>query len=299
MRAIPAELQLVLVTLIAAGGWLFSKQALEEFQPFTFVALRFFLAGVVLAAFCWRGLCELKRADWYTALFVGLVFALSMGIWISALYRADSIGEGAFIVSLSVVLVPLIGRLIFADAISPLLLSALPPAVFGLALLTLNRRLSLDANQSLFFVATIGFAFHLVLSSRFAVRIAPLILASIQLSVVGVVAGLAAWWLEPQFTALLRFDYAISATAWSWLLCSSLLATSLRFALQTEALSRVGASQASMIFVLEPVWTASLGALVLAERMTLTQLIGCGFILLALLIYRASWLKVFWRRFRQ
>ena len=70
------------------------------------------------------------------------------------------------------------------------------------------------------------------------------------------------------------------------LLCSAFIATSLRFALQTKALAKLDANNAAMVFILEPVWTAILGAWFLSERMTNYQLLGCVLIFCAILVYR-------------
>lgn len=43
----PAELLLVVTTLLAAGGWVFSKQAIQELPPFGFIGLRF-ICGLAL-----------------------------------------------------------------------------------------------------------------------------------------------------------------------------------------------------------------------------------------------------------
>ena len=43
-----ADLLLLLVTILAALGWLFSKEALAGMPPLLFIGVRFFLASCVL-----------------------------------------------------------------------------------------------------------------------------------------------------------------------------------------------------------------------------------------------------------
>ena len=56
-----ADLILVGATLVAAAGWIFSKESLAGLPPLLFVGVRFLLAGVVLLAFSWRQPARSRR----------------------------------------------------------------------------------------------------------------------------------------------------------------------------------------------------------------------------------------------
>jgi len=291
---------LVCVTLVAAAGWVFTKNALAEFTPHTFLAIRFSLAALLLAILRWSELKRTSQAQFIRAFGTGILLGLTLLMWVLALDQSDSIGEGAFIVSLTVVFVPLIGRLFFGDDLTTGLLLALIPAVSGLALLSLN----VDENQALIFsferahllflLSTIGFALHVTFTSKLFTKkngpsISAMPLATIQLAAIGLVATISALMTE-------TWPAEISAMSWFWVLCSAVIATSLRFALQTKALIHLNPSHATMIFMLEPVWVGILGALFLAERMTENQVLGCVLIFSALVVYRAPAFLTFWRR---
>jgi drug/metabolite transporter (DMT)-like permease len=269
------------VTLLAAMGWVFSKNALAGFAPYQFIALRFLLAALVLALFCSQQLLGLSRDQLLRSATTGLVFGCTLLLWVLALDRTPYIGEGAFIASLTVVIVPIMGRLFFGTRVTVKLMLSLIPAVAGLACLSIEGGIHFGSYQSLFFAAAVGFSLHLNLSNHFVKNIPPLALASIQLGVAGVIALLAALLKGPWVSAV-TFDIV------AWLLCSALLATSLRFALQTRALQTLVPSHASMIFLAEPVWTAMLGAMWLGERMSAQQWLGCALIFTALLIFRGG-----------
>lgn len=276
-----AEILLFLVTLLAAAGWVFSKNALGEFSPHQFMAARFLLASAVLALFSYHQFRGLDRNQLLRSATTGTVLGLTLLVWVVALDQTPFIGEGAFIISLSVVVVPLVGRLVFGDRITPQLLVALLPAVLGLAFLSLSNGLHFARYQWLFLAATLGFSLHMNLSNHFVRNIPPLALASIQLGAAGFIALIA-------MLLIGSWSIELSGTAWLWLLSSALIATSLRFALQTQALQTLMPSHASMIFLAEPVWTAILGALVLGERMSGQQWLGCFLIFTALLIFRGE-----------
>ena len=289
------ELMLVCVTLVAAGGWVFTKNALIEFSPHIFLAIRFSLAAFILAFLCWSELKQLTKIQFYRAFGTGILLGLTLLLWILAVDQSDSIGEGAFIVSLTVVFVPLMGRLFFGDQLTINLLLALLPAISGLALLSLqvsedqSFSFSFERSHVYFLLSTIGFALHVILTSRYGQKIPAMPLATTQLAAIGLVAFVSALISE-------SWPQEIHAISWFWVLCSAVIATSLRFALQTKALIYLNPSHATMIFMLEPVWVAMLGALFLTERMSDNQLLGCALIFSALVVYRAPAFITFWRR---
>lgn len=285
MSARHAEILLIVVSIIAAGGWILSKGALAEFSPYTFMGIRFVTASAVLVLFSWRDIGRLSRGQVGRCLATGAALGCGLLCWGVALSKAEQVGEGAFIVSLSVVVVPLLGRVFFAERFTPSLFLALLPALAGLALLSLENGFTFETSQLLFLLATVAFAMHLNLSSHFVKGIPPLALSSLQLGMAGSMATIMALTTE-------TWREGISIDAWGFLLCSALIATSLRFALQTRALQTLAPSHASMIFLSEPVFTAALGALLLNERMSNYQLLGCGLIFMALFVFRgAPWLK--------
>lgn len=74
---------------------------------------------------------------------VGLVFGTAMTCWVMGLVHITSLGEGAFLTSLGVVIVPIIARLVFKEAQPASTWLAIPIAVAGLALLSLKTDFAL------------------------------------------------------------------------------------------------------------------------------------------------------------
>lgn len=285
-RTLQSDLLLVLVTLLAAAGWMFSKEALVGLSPLLFIGVRFLSAGVILGLFGQRALRTLSPADWRRGLLTGLAMATAMSFWIMGLHLATNLGIGAFITSLGVVLTPLMARLLFGVRTATSTWVAVGTALVGLALLRLEGGFTLSLSDGFFLAAALSFSVHFNLNSRFAARIAALPLTAVQLSVTGIVSlGLFAL-LEPspQWPGL---------DILGWLAASILFGTCLRFFFQVKAQGMAQVSHAAVIMTLEPVWTALLGGFWFAERMSPLQLLGCCIIFGALLISR--WRMLFRR----
>lgn len=274
-----ADALLLVVTLLAAISWMFSKEALTELPPLLFISTRFLLAGVLLALVGYAALRQLKGREIRTASAVGLLFGTSMCFWIMGLSTTSSLGEGAFITSMSVVLVPIVSWILFREKPSASTWLALPTAIVGMALLALRDGFQPEASQLYFFTAALLLSLTFILNGRAASHIPALALSAIQLTWVGILAGIASLLFE-------TWPTVITTAAWNWLLLSVLIGTAARFLLQTYAQGLTSPSHAAVIMILEPVWTAAIAAVWFSERMSSQQWLGCLLILLALMINR-------------
>jgi len=280
-----ADLLLLLVTLIAAAGWIFSKQALQDFPPLLFIGIRFLLAGVLLMIPAFRDLRMLvQQKTIIPVMRLGLLMTCALLCWILGLKHGSHLGEGAFITSLGVVLVPLMAWLVYRERAQLSTWLSLPVAIFGLMLLSLEGGISLAAGQLWFLSAALLFSVHFVLVSRMALAVPALILTAVQLLMVGFGGILVSAFVEV-------WPGSVSHAALGWLFASAFIATSLRFAVQTYAQSLAPASHVALIMTLEPVWAALLAAIIYDEEMSVLQLGGCSLIFTAMLVSRWRWVK--------
>lgn len=283
-KTLISDLLLILVTLLAAAGWIFSKEALQGIAPLSFLGIRFLLAGLLLSLFCLPLLRSLTAAQWRQAIAIGGLFAVALMIWVLGLFHCTHIGEGAFITSLGVVMVPVFAALFFKESPGFSTWIALPVAIIGLACLSLNKSLSGDGfhfemGQWLFVVAALIFAVQFNLISKVVANIPAFALTAIQLTSVGLVSLLVSFFFED-------WPPSISNLTWGWILASVVIASAARFLVQTFAQSMASASHAAVILILEPIWTTVAAAFWFSETMNGLQMLGCSLIFLALLINR-------------
>ena len=287
-HSLKADFYLVIVTLLAAISWMFSKEALAEMPPLLFIGSRFLLAGIFLALFSKRSLIGLNPKQWLASAQVGVLFGLSMCLWIFGLFYAKNLGEGAFITSIASILVAPISYFIFKAKVERSNWIALPVALIGLALLSLENGFQPESSQVFFLAAAILLSLTFILNGRAAARMSATALTAISLSFVGIMAIIISAFLEtwPQQT---------TSSMIQWLLLSAVIGTAARFLLQTYAQGLTTPSHAAVIMILEPIWTALIAAAWFNERMSGIQAIGCSLIFAALIINRWSnvrmWLK--------
>lgn len=277
-----ADFLLFIVTLLAAAGWMFSKEALVGLPPLLFIGIRFFLAGITIALFCLPALKRLTRQGYLDAIKVGLLFAGAMTCWVHGLFHIHHVGEGAFITSTAVVLIPVIARIWFNERPPLSTWMALPISCLGLAFLSLNNGFQIESGQIYFLMAALIFAVHFNMITKVVANINALPLTAIQLIVVGIVTFTLSATTE-------TWPNHVDTSIVLWLLASALIATSLRFFIQTYAQGLASASHAALILTVEPIWTALVAVFWLDETMTNYQLVGCACIFAALVISRWRW----------
>lgn len=305
-HAAKADIYLVIVTLLAAISWIFSREAVLLMPPLLFMSLRFLLAGLLLGAIGYRELSLLNREACTRAMKVGLVFGAGMSCWVMGLFLGTHVGEGAFLTSLGVVLVPIISRVVFGEHQPRSIWYALPVATAGLALLSLKNGFRPEIGQIFYVVAATIFALYYTLNTHAAntrqisttdgnvqhqEKIPALPLTAIVLTTVGLLTTVLSLALEPWQPTFLHFTAEMAG----WILASVVLGSAARFLLQTHAQSLSNHSHGVVILVIEPVWVALLAAGWFGETMTTTQLAGCALIFASLIINRAGlvkqWLK--------
>jgi len=291
-HSLRADFILVLVTILAAAGWIFSKEALAGLPPLLFMGLRFLGASFILIALARRQLVRLSKQQWQAAGLVGTLLGLAMSIWVLGLFNTQSLGEGAFITSLSVVLVPVVNWIMFRERPTAVTFIALPVAMVGMALLSLRHGFTPEASQVFFLIAALLMSVIFILNSRAAYHIPALALTSIQLFLVGTVTLVLSVFFE-------AWPTTVSNAVWGWLFLSITLATAGRFFLQTYAQGLTTPSRAAAIMILEPVWTTVGSVFWFNDWMTTTQFLGCGLILLALIINRLKHKPLSFRLFKQ
>lgn len=275
-----ASLILLAATVLAAWGWIFSKEAIQGMPPFGFVGLRFLAASLFLVPFCMKALKRVEKSDLIRAAGVGSLLSCALLSWIYAMSVSTSLGEGAFIMSLSMLFVPPIAWVLFKQKPPRIFWVSMPIAVSGLALLSLGGvGWQLSPSQVWFLLAALSLAIHFNVNSRYAQRIPSLVLTCVQLFITGVVASVVSLLTE-------TWPEQVPSNIWVWFSLSVVVATSLRYLMQTLGQKGASAANAAIIMILEPVWTVVLSVVWYHEAMPAHKIAGCSLILASLLIYR-------------
>ncbi|HAB91538.1 MAG TPA: EamA family transporter [Pseudomonas sp.] len=302
-RATQSDLLLIAVTLVAAISWMFSKEAIALMPPLLFMGLRFLLAAAFLACLGSRQLRQLTREHVLRSARVGIVFGIGMLFWVLGLAHSESMGEGAFLTSLGVLLVPIVARVFFSEPVPRSTWLAIPVALLGMAMLSLAHGFAVSAGQLYYLIAAVALAVFFTLNTRAATismrrasarqaaaamtAVDPLALTIIALTSVGLVTLLCSMLFETALLPAVQWSFDV----FFWLFASAIVGTAARFWLQTYAQSLTTQTSGAVMLILEPIWVALFAALWFGETLATLQLMGCVMIFLALLVNRWQMLR--------
>ncbi|MHB1132330.1 MAG: DMT family transporter [Chloroflexota bacterium] len=275
-RQLGADLSLLLVTAIWGTTFVLVKQVTEVLPPLTFIALRFSIGFLALAALFPLRLRRAGRREWGAGLLIGLLLC---GGFVTQTYglQTTTASTGAFITGLSTVLVPFAALALLRQrpGTGPLLGVAL--ATTGLLLLTVKDDLTFGEGDLLVLLCAFCFALHITVVGKYAPRLDAVALAAIQ---VGVVA-LAAW---PLALVLEQPTLAVPPTVWANVAFLGLVATGLVFFIQTLAQRLTSPTHTAVIFTMEPVFAALFAFLWLGELIGGRGLVGAALILAGMFV---------------
>lgn len=275
-----ADLLLVLVTLLAASSWIFSKEVLAGLPPMLFMGLRFLVAGLLLGAFSIPDLRRFRTRDTGRVLLVGTVFAIGILFWIFGLHLGTHMGVGGFLTSIGSLLAPLMA-ILFGERAGRSLWFALPIAAAGLAALSLDSHFVFGIGEWSYLASALFFALYINLSARAAVKTSVIALTAIQLVTVGLL-------VLPISSMFESWELSAAGDIWIWFALSVLLGSAARFLIQTYSFKLAPAGHAALILTLEPVWVVIFAAIRYSERMEPMQLLGCLLIFVGVLTTRAK-----------
>ncbi|MGN5112638.1 DMT family transporter [Aeromonas jandaei] len=273
-------LLMVLVTLLAAAGWLFSKEAIRELPPAAFIGSRFLLAALLLLPLAWLREPPPSRAQMVRAAGCGTLLGASLLLWVTAISQSDALGSGAFIMSVATLMAPLAAWAAFRAKPGRHYWLTLPIAIAGLLLLSSSTHWGVSLSLFWFLAAATTLGIQLAVHRHFAQSIAPTWLTCIQLAMTGLLGTLLSLPTEQWPEA------GVSHGIWGWFAASVLIATTLRYWLLTHALSKMTTAHAALMMLLEPVWTLILSTLFYSEPLGGAKLAGAGLVLGALVLYQ-------------
>jgi drug/metabolite transporter (DMT)-like permease len=281
MTRLRADFLLLTAALIWGTAFIAQKVGIGVVGPFLFVSGRFVLSALLLAPLAAREArvaVKLGRGAWLLAGGIGVTLFAAATLQQVGL-KMTSVTNAGFITALYIAFVPFVARAIIRTAVRPLVLVAVVVSLAGAWLLTDNGEAArLSAGDFLVLGSAGLYALHIVLVGLFQ-KLAhrPFFLSFAQYAVVAVIAGIVGVGMEPLNWAAVR--HALPAIAYA-----GVLSGGVGYTLQIVAQRYTPATEAALIMSLESVFAAIAAAILLGERLTLLAALGCGLVMLGVVM---------------
>jgi drug/metabolite transporter (DMT)-like permease len=272
-KLLTADLALILITLIWGCTFTIVKKGLAQVSPILFIALRFWVATLVtllLVPGAVRGISRgtLRRGMLLATVLLGGFVFQTVGL------RSTTPSRSAFITSLSVLLVPFLGLLLFRRRPKARTIAGVAIATVGLGLLTLDTLdLRPGGGDLLTLICAIVFALHILLLGRYLPTSDYRQLTLLQVAGGAVIGTIMIPVLETPF---LVWDPLFAL----YLFITGVLATGVAFYIQNRAQRVTTPNRTALIFSLEPFFAALFAFLILGDALTGKEWFG-GVLVLA------------------
>jgi drug/metabolite transporter (DMT)-like permease len=264
----------LLATTAAWGSTFFLiKDLLERVPTLDFLAVRFLIAGVVMAAVAPGALRRLSRGSRRHALVLGLLYGVAQILQTAGLAHTAASVSG-FITGMYVVATPLFAALILRTRVTPVTWAAVGLATAGLAVLTLDG-FSVGYGEAITLVASLIYALHIVGLGAWSTPSEALGMSVVQLLVIAAVCLLAT---APDGVVL-----PDTGRDWLSVVYMALVAGALALLAQTWAQAHLAPTRTAIIMSTEPVFAAFFAVLLGGEGVTSRMVLGGAMVLAAML----------------
>ena len=271
----PALLALVAVTAVWGLTFVQVKDAVALYPLFAFLAVRFAIASLVLAAPAAGRLRSLGRRGWIAGAVLGLLLALGYALQTAGLERT-TVSSAGFITGLYVVFTPILGLVLFRTRVGRAVWLGVVLAVAGLAMLS-GVGAGDPGGDLLVLAGSAAYSLQIVLMERYAPRYDPV--AFTQAEMLAACAGFAV-----VAVALGQVELPRGWTVWGALLVTGIFASALGFLVQTWAQRQLSAARTALAFAMEPVWTAFFGYWLAGDRLGSRGWAGAALVMAGIVI---------------
>ena len=285
------SLLLTLTAIIWGMAFAAQRVGMEHIEPVTFTAARMVLAAIAVGAVsAARGAGERRNSTGRTAEEDAayrkntLLGGLCCGLFLTAASLFQQIGmvyttagKAGFITAMYMLLVPVIEFLVFKKRYPWAVWLAVAVGVVGMYLLCVTEDLRLTRGDALVCLCALTFSGHILCCDHFARIADPVRISAIQFGVAAVISGVIAFCTETP-----SWD-KVAAAAVPILYCG-FMSGGVGYTLQIVAQRYTDPAIASLLLSLEAVFALLGGALLLGERMSGRELLGCLILFAAIVL---------------
>lgn len=293
MQKVKIRNSLLLLLTASIWGTSFVAQSvgMDYLGPFTFNMVRSLLGGLVLLP-CILLLNRMfprnmekkdsaRRARnrknlWTGGISCGILLAFATGFQQIGL-QYTTVGRAGFITACYIIIVPVIGLTFFHKKCRSTIWASVILALFGLYLLCITDKFDIGKGDFYIFVCSLLFSLHILVIDYFSPLVDGIKMSCIQFFVCGGISAIFAFGTEtPNISSILM--------AWGPLLYAGILSCGVAYTLQIVGQKNLNPTVASLILSMESCISVLAGWVLLNQKLTIRELIGCVLMFIAIIL---------------
>ena len=262
---------MVIVTIFWGLSYTFMVLGLEVLEAYNVVALRCLIAFAVAGLLFYK---KLVKTNLETILYAAIQGTLLFAVFALSLFGLEktSASNAGFILSLTVVLVPIISSLIERSLPSRAVSFAIILTLIGIIILTVKESLTLNPGDIYIAIAAVCYSIYLIANSKFTKKVESISYGVYQLGFAGIIAAVLCLSIEVP-------SLPNTGLGWIAILGLGVICTAFCFIAQAVVQQYTSPTHTGLIFSLEPIFASIFAIIFLGELITMQLVIGGGFIL--------------------
>lgn len=275
---------LILTAFIWGTAFVAQSVGMDYLGPFTFNGVRSMIGGIALLP-CIVILQKINgssepvsgtRKDLITGgIACGLLLFVASSLQQIGI-QYTSAGKAGFITAFYIVIVPVLG-IFLKKKIGWKVWIAVAMALAGLYFLCMTEKLTVGKGDILIFFCAIVFSLHILVIDHFSPKVDGVKMSCLQFFVCGIASLLPMFLTEtPKLSAMIN--------AWMPLLYAGVLSCGVAYTLQIVGQKNVNPAIASLILSLESCFSVLAGWVVLGERLSVREYVGCILMFAAIIL---------------
>lgn len=278
-KQLQANFLIVLVALFWGSTYFLTKLAVKELEPFNLTALRFGTAFIITALFFFKRIRKADRTVIKYSVILGILAVIAvLSMTFGVQYTTAS--NAGFLISLSVVMIPLISVVVLKKKIKAKLLLSVVLATVGIVCLTLNEQLTINKGDILCILCATSFAVQVLVMERIPKSADSVAIGALQLGITAVVNFVLSFFLENFTVPSVPSDLRV----WGVIVILGVFCTAFCYIIQIYALKNTSAIQAGIILSLEPVFSAIFAYIFLGELLSKQGYIGAILLFISVIL---------------
>ena len=279
--------ELLLTAFIWGVAFVAQSVGMDYIGPFTFNCVRSIIGGLVLIPLIWflrkkdrteRSEKEIKSYNKYPLLggiCCGFFLAVASSFQQFGIMHT-TVGKAGFITALYIVIVPILG-IFTKKKVSLMVWISCIIAVIGFYLLSISGQVQINKGDILVLICAVLFSFHILVIDYFSPKGDCVAISCIQFFTSGIICGICMLLFEnPQIGKILE--------AYIPILYAGVMSCGVAYTLQIVGQKNMEPTVASLILSLESVFSALAGWVILGQKLSTKELMGCILVFIAVLL---------------
>lgn len=216
----------------------------------------------------------------------GFALCIASNLQQMGIYYGSSVGKAGFLTACYIIIVPILG-LFFKKKCSINVWIGVVITVIGLYLLCIDGKLVIQLSDILLMLCAFFFAIHILVIDHFSPMVDGMRMSCIQFFVCGLLTLIPTFIFDMKHSVSGISQWTSGLTsfeAWIPILYAGIFSCGIAYTLQIIGQKGINPTIASLIMSLESVFSVLAGWILLKEKLSIKELVGCTLIFIAVVL---------------